>query len=582
MNVPLWLVLVLAYLPPLLSVVRSKLGYLSITLLSITLASLSIIEPNGVFSYFLLLSSIVWLIISTFSLFSPCERLLEALLSLSISGMVTILESTNYLEFLVGWEVMSIPIYAYIAIKGNYKSAFVFIAFSEISTVLLLFSFIIASTQSMYFAPLSSPLPLIIGSIGFIVKMGVTPFMVAEWLPISQGNTPGNMSALISSTVTLMGVYGIVRMSSLTGFIPIGFPLALMILGAVTTFFGALYAYVSESIKGALAFSTVENNGAMLSELGIFMVSKSLGMLELEYLSLYGVILYSFAHSIAKTGLFLTSSLQGSTAISLAKKIRDKLYSIALVLISTSMSGLLPNLGGVSSWLLLELLFISAYILHNSSSIFFIISGFTIAMGEGFATAFMIKYVSYLSVFKRDEERVYKPLSVPIFTSGLLVFLLGFTLPYVLYPYKTSLLSLGMIFNSVLITCYNGHTFGGISPLYIVLMVATLSSATYIAFGRPKTRKVRTWNNGVVDQEEYTAYALSNNVRLMLRKILRHESVYINTDATDVVWKEMIRIGIMIRKIGKLVGRNLVNSSIQWYIIYLIITVLLIVVIITL
>jgi len=61
------------------------------------------------------------------------------------------------------------------------------------------------------------------------------------------------------------------------------------------------------------------------------------------------------------------------------------------------MSGLLPNLGGVASWLTLENLFITSYVLHSLISVIFIAIGAIVAMGEGFATAALVRYITYLS-----------------------------------------------------------------------------------------------------------------------------------------------------------------------------------------
>lgn len=58
----------------------------------------------------------------------------------------------------------------------------------------------------------------------------------------------------------------------------------------------------------------------------------------------------------------------------------------------------------------------------------------------------------------------------------------------------------------------------------------------------------------------------------MLRKILKHESVYVNTDSTDIFWTLILRLGRNLRKIGKVFGRSFINSSVQWYIIYMVLT----------
>jgi hypothetical protein len=67
----------------------------------------------------------------------------------TILGITIILESSNYIEFLAGWEIMTIPAYVAIGlIRKEYRPPYIFMAFGELSTALLLASFIIASAAT--------------------------------------------------------------------------------------------------------------------------------------------------------------------------------------------------------------------------------------------------------------------------------------------------------------------------------------------------------------------------------------------------------------------------------------------------
>lgn len=81
--------------------------------------------------------------------------------------------------------------------------------------------------------------------------------------------------------------------------------------------------------------------------------------------------------------------------------------------------------------------------------------------------------------------------------AGLMVLLLGIIMPHLVYPYETSLSSLGMF--CLIVTQYQGRVFGGISPLYVFMLIVVLSGITYVVFGKPKVRRVNVWNNGVRD-----------------------------------------------------------------------------------
>lgn len=575
--------LVLPFLiPPVLSILNRKLGYLSVTLASLYLLIFSLYEyPYELSTLFITISSIVWILTSIFSIkYDDYGNWLSPLYSVTILGITIILESSNYIEFLAGWEIMTIPAYVAIGlIRKEYRPPYTFMAFGELSTALLLASFIIASadTNTTSFTQLTSPLPLILATIGFTIKMGILPFMVSEWLPIAHGTAPSNLSSVLSSTMTLMGIYGILKMAELTTDIPIAFSLFISAIGAFSVFFGSLYAYVNENTKGILAFSTIENNGAILVSLGLFMFAKQLGISSIENIAFYTVIIYAFAHSIAKAGLFMSAGAQGSQAISHTKKLRDLYYVLGLILLTSSMSGLLPNLGGVASWLTLENLFITSYILHSLISVIFIAIGAIVAMGEGFATAALVRYITYLSLFRVDYKKIDKLLSIPILVSGILVLVFGTVLPYLLYPYKTSVPQLGMLGDSLIVTEYGDTAFGAISPLYVVLLISAFSLVTYLVFGKPKIRRVKIWNNGVNDQEEYTAFAMSNNIRLMLRKIIRtDENKYLPTYGIDIFWEYIYKFSRGAMDFGGKFGRALINSSISWYIFYIIIALIII------
>ncbi|QGA69357.1 proton-conducting transporter membrane subunit [Sulfolobus sp. E11-6] len=550
------------------SVLDRKIGYISTAISSIILLIVSIYSFSGVLSFFSIISASVWIIASIFSIeYDNYGKWLSPLYTLTILGMVLILNTNNYLLFLAGWEIMTIPSYVAIGLTAkNHRPPFIFMAFGELSTALILFGFLISNTTNFNY--LATPIPLIVATFGFMIKMGIMPFLISEWLPIAHGTAPSNLSAILSATMTLMGVFGILKMSFLTTTIPTGFSLTIMSIGAFTVFFGALYGYVNENIKGILAFSTIENNGAILVALGLYMISKQLNLSSIEYISTITVVLYSFAHSLAKTGLFLSAGLQEKQSISYAKKIRN--IAIGLSLLASSMSGLLPNIGGVASWLLLENLFMFSYVLHNTISILFIGIGASIAMGEGLATALLIRYITYTSLFKNTKQQLSKIMKYPILSSSFIVLILGFTLPYLIYPYRNTTTIYGMLANSVILTQYYSSTFGGISPLYIILLTLFFSIITYIAFGKPKIRKAEIWNNGVDGQEEYTAFAMANNIRQMLKKILRsEEEKFLPTYGLDVFWEYIYKLANLIRRFGKTFGETFINSSISWYIIYI-------------
>ncbi|AWR98337.2 hydrogenase 4 subunit B [Acidianus sulfidivorans JP7] len=561
----------------LVSIVNKKVGYIISSIFSLIFLIYGVyIHNNNIYSYFYIIASLVWFFSSIFSiLYDNYGKWLAPLFVTSILGMTIALTANNYLDFLAGYEIMSIPAYAIIGLnkKLDYPS-FIFMAFGELSTVLVLAGFLYAFTvtNTLEFTKLYTFIPLIISTLGFMIKMGIFPFLVTEWLPIAHGNSPANSSAILSASMTLVAAYGIVKMTLLSPNLPI-FGYILMSIGGFSVFFGALYAYVSDHVKGLPAFSTIENNGAILASIAAYMISPSS---IIGYFALFTTITYVFAHSIAKTGIFLISGSVEGESLDNISVVRNKIGEIGGILLASSMSGLLPNIGGVATWSLLETLFMESYALHSILSSIPIIVGSIVAMGEGFATAAMIKFISYTQIFKGIRGNNVK-VTIP-FIVGVLVLLLG-SITYFFYPgFVGGAESLGIL-NGFIIFSKLGENqiFGGISPFYVLILIVIFSLITLGVFGKPKVRRSDVWNNGVKPKEQYSSFGFANNIRMMLNKILRTKISPDNLEiSSDIFWEAMYFIARQYVRFSRLFAKTYMNSNITWYIIYMIIAFLVI------
>ena len=375
------IILILFGTSVLLSLRSKKAGYIGIIVSSVFMIVLEGLQIQ-VTDFFFLIAGVVWTLISWYSIkYDTYERWLVVLYTLSIFGMVLVLQSNNYIQFLAGWEVMSLSGYAIIGLNSKRAGpAFLFSAFSEFSTVVIVagFAYAYSITGTINFTNLGSDIPLLLVSLGFIIKMGLLPFMLSEWLPVSHSSAPANASVLLSATMTLMGVYGILKVTLMS---PSNVPLGMLFMGigAFTVFFAALFAYTSEGTKVLPGFSTIENNGGILVALGLVMAITS--QYERAFL-ISIVLLYSLAHSVSKTGLFMISGNSKERVFSRMSSGKDRYDQLGGILVVSSLSGLLPTLGGVAVWMLLESLFMQST-QFQVLGIFSIIVGSLIALGEG-------------------------------------------------------------------------------------------------------------------------------------------------------------------------------------------------------
>jgi len=82
-----------------------------------------------------------------------------------------------------------------------------------------------------------------------------------------------------------------------------------------------------------------------------------------------------------------------------------------------------------------------------------------------------------------------------------------------------------------------------------------------------------TWNSGIPINERYTSFAYSNIIRLILKMFVQkglNETQQEQYLVLDIFWNEMNEFAISKRKYSRSFSRHFMNSSILWYMIYMI------------
>ncbi len=581
MNIIYYLPLILIFVSVIISIKYRNWGYILSAVSSIIFIAFTY-RTFDYITYFYLIAGIVWTITSIYSLSygKNYGKWLAPLFILTIAGMMTILYANNFLVFIAGWEIMSIPAYLTVAInKKNDIEAYVFMFFSEISTVLIMVSAVLSYyyTGTFGFNKINNDYVLLIFTLGAMSKMGLTPFMISEWLPIAHGSAPANSSAIFSATMTLMGVYGITKLALLS---PVSEVIGILFIaiGIISVMFGSLYAYISENMKSLGGFSTIENNGTLLSALGLYIAIND-GIFRAFVL--ISILIFAMSHSIAKTGLFLTIGNTGTEYFSGISDNKGLLARMGKFFILSSLSGLFPGIGGLGTWMILESFFMGAFI-QGAIGISSIIGGSLLAMGEGFATAAMFK-VYYFTDNHSKKNNKNNLETYTIFSTGvMLVFLFSISFLLIGKEYISGIPNV-LIFNGFMIESRFGPAdFGLLSPIYVVLITLFFTLLAYLVFGKPKTRTVKRWNTGIENNETYNSFTYSSNIRLMLKKILKTNSGKSDLETVDIFWYFMIRIASSYRKLTKYISYKIMNSSISTYMIYMIIAFISIIVIVSL
>ena len=195
--------------------------------------------------------------------------------------------------------------------------------------------------------------PLLLPGIGFLmatfmVKSAVFPFHF--WQPDFHTAAPTAVSAMLSSVVVKLGVYGFLRMTTLL-FVAQAPMISwiLIVLGIAGVIFGGLSAVGTHNAKRMLAYST-------LAQIGFILIGIGWG----TPLAIAAAIVFAFNHSLVKAAMLMLAGYVASRA-----PIKSAAFNIvtgvgksipaagALFLIgSLSLSGIPPTNGFISKLLL--------------------------------------------------------------------------------------------------------------------------------------------------------------------------------------------------------------------------------------
>ena len=602
-------------IPPIAAIFSRKLSYVTNSIISSLiiilslLMLLSVIKSSsfsmGYLSFsvdklsavFLFILGLVVLLDSIFSLYYVnTNRIIAFAYSLSIYSMMGVLISSNYLTLLLFWEGMSIFGYLAIAYRKSSQAfpPFVFLAFGELSTLFLAVSFagIYFYTGTLNMISMNvNPYILFIALVGFMIKMGIIPLQMVEWLPIAHGEAPTNGSIIFSAAMTTVAIYATLRLVMLEAVPYISIGITLMIVGSFSLLMASIYAVSSENSKMLPAYSTIENCGAMLTLTGLFIINMYYGNADLAGFIVIAVLVYAMAHALAKTTMFI------STAVSENKNFSDINGSsirgfsrFAFAVSAISLTGLIPLGGGIGEWMLLESLFITSTGPQTYISLTAIFAGSLAALGAGMSIIAFTKYFSFMTRNRENSKRssdVRTPLSI----AGPAVLIMGIIAPVIITLFSPVIANFTKIGNiqilgtlkdipqGFLITSpgVNGY-FGFISPTFDILFISVPFVVTYYML-RGRDRSVNPWNGGLPVSDKFSSFAYSNSIRLIMKKVYftREEKINgIYSERTfDIFWVVISDMASIYTKFSRYFARKFMNGNINAYMAYTIIALLL-------
>ncbi len=146
------------------------------------------------------------------------------------------------------------------------------------------------------------PLALALLIATFMIKSAVTPFHF--WQPDFHTASPTAVSAMLSSVVVKLGVYGFLRMTTLL-FVEQSAPVKglLLVLGLAGIVYGGLGAIGTHNAKRMLAYST-------LAQVGFILVAIGWG----SHQALAAALVFAVNHSLIKAALLMVAGAVASRA----------------------------------------------------------------------------------------------------------------------------------------------------------------------------------------------------------------------------------------------------------------------------
>lgn len=173
--------------------------------------------------------------------------------------------------------------------------------------------------------------------VGYGTKIGLVP--MHSWLPDAHAEAPSPVSAMLSAALLNCAVYALLRYDTILvrSIGPTFSHRLLIFFGIASVLVAGLLMIVQQDLKRLLAYSSVEHMGIIATGLGLG-----------GFFGLYGALLHTFTHSMAKSLLFFGAGhvreTVGTSKISLLKGLARALpwTSAALVIGLVAIVGLPP------------------------------------------------------------------------------------------------------------------------------------------------------------------------------------------------------------------------------------------------
>ncbi len=480
-----------------------------------------------------------------------------------VLSMLGVVFSGNALLFLLFWEVMSLTSWQLILTEpdepGTLDAARFYFFMTHFGFLFLLLFFLIVTDGDLEMgfaqmhdvaAAFAYPTLLFFSLLlGFLSKAGVVPLHV--WLPYAHPAAPSPVSALMSGVMLKVAIYGLFRfLFDLLHPWPLEWGILILVLGALSSLVGVLYALSEHDIKALLANHSIENIGIILIGFGMGMIFDTLHLPTLSSFAFIAALFHTFNHMSFKSLLFMgAGSVLHQTHTKNIEKYgglikKMPITALTFLLASISISALPPTNGFLSEWMIFQSMLGSAQIGDMSLKLAIPFAVFALALTGGLAIACFVKAygITFLGLHrstnaKHAHEVNFAMRAGMLMMAGVVLSLMLFAPAYI-HVFDAAMVDLGgegiyaQIFPSGILQMHAvSHNGGVVSP--ILLLAALLGTTALLAYAYRalgiKERIHRTWACGYHTgaRTQYSATGFAGPIRRFFSWLYRPQEHFV-------------------------------------------------------
>ena len=483
-------------------------------------------------------------------------RALRPVLVLCVVGVIVV---DNVFEFLILFELTVVAIYALISVRYQdpraQRAASLTLTLAKLGGGAVLAGLVLLGVEgrSFSFEQLAHTGPGLSSAVrgvcfgllfaGFAVKAALIPLQT--WLPGAYGETDADSSGFVAAVSLNVAFYAMLRMwFGFLGHPAVWWAVLALLVGALTALIGILGGVLQREFRLFVAYSSIENSGLIVTDLGLALMGKAQHRPGLVGLGLVAAAFQITTHSLAKGGLFAAvAAVEHSTGTSDMERLgglyrRLPAAAIATLFGGAALAALPPFSGFVSEWLGLEALMQGFRVSGTGSHLAIALAGALVALTAGLAALAFVRAtgMTFLGM-PRDRSIQPQPESRPARWGMVLLALaslaVGVAAPWVVKVLEHGLVPVGGIDaighisrpGWLIEPGYAG--FASISPTVLALTLTgfALGAAClrYLASLR-RARRVPVWASGVAvsgRRAQYTPIGYANMVRVIFNVVYR-------------------------------------------------------------